>query len=61
MKLTIKQLAEKTGQDYLVVTGVVKFLVSKGLAKEVDKVKAEGGKGKPSIVYEIPEKAELSF
>jgi predicted transcriptional regulator len=59
--LTVKQLSEKLGQDYLVTSNLVKFLVAKGLVKQVGKVQVEGKKGKPSFNYEFPEKVEISL
>jgi hypothetical protein len=60
-KFTIKQFSEKIGQDYMVTSNLVKFMVNKGLAKEVGKVVAEGQRGKSPSIFEIPDKLEISF
>jgi predicted transcriptional regulator len=55
MQTTINQLAKKMNCDRQLVYGLIKFLEHRGLAKEVGKEKASGGRGKPSIVYEVPD------
>ena len=51
---TSAELATKLNVDYLIVQGLVKFLASRNLIKELpEKRKAPSGKGKPSSVWEI--------
>lgn len=60
--LTIKQLAEAIQEDYLVTSALVKFLVNKGIVKEVGKeTRPEGARGKPGLLYEVPNEVELVF
>lgn len=60
-KMTVKQLAEAIGVEYLMASSLVKLMVSKGVAKAVDKLPSEKGKGKPSVIYEIPDSFEISL
>jgi hypothetical protein len=53
-RTSTKEFAEKAKVDYAVAQGFIKFLVSQGIAKEVEKRKIEGAKGKPTNVYELP-------
>jgi predicted deacylase len=60
--LTIKQLANEMGMDYIVAASLVKVMTSKGVAKAVGKLETpKGTKGKPSVTYEIPESFTLSL
>lgn len=61
MKLTAKELSDRLGVDYVVVSSVLRFLVQKGYAAEVGSQKSPSGKGKPSIVYEVPESVTLNL
>ena len=56
--LTVKQLAELIGEDYLIATAFMKVLVKVGAAKEVGKQSAAGGRGKPSSVFEVQNEFE---
>ena len=56
--LTVKQLAELIGEDYIVATSFMKVLVKIGAAKEVGKQSAAGGRGKPSSVFEVQNEFE---
>lgn len=58
---TIKEFAAVIGEDYIVASSFIKVLVGAGAAKEVGKRPAEGGKGKPSTVYEIDREIELEL
>ena len=49
--LTVKQLAELIGEDYIVATAFMKVLVKVGAAKEVGK--QSSGRGKPSSIFEV--------
>jgi hypothetical protein len=55
MKLTVKDFSDKSGVSYAVVAGVFKLGVTAGVIQEVEKRKTASGKGKPSIVYEVPD------
>ena len=48
--LADKGFSEKIGQDYMVASNVMKFLVNKGFAQEAGKLTVEGQKGKPSMI-----------
>lgn len=45
--------------DYLMTSSLVKFLVLIGAAKAVGKKSADGGRGKPSIIYEIDNEFDI--
>ncbi len=53
--LTIKELAEIIGQDYLVTSSLVKVMIAAGAAKAIGKRPhvVAGTKGKTSTVYEV--------
>ena len=60
--VTIKQLSEILGEDYLTVSSLIKFLVKIGAVKVIGKeVKQEKTKGKTATVYEVPNLVELVF
>lgn len=60
--ITIHELAESLGEEYIVASSLMKLLVRIGAAKEVGKrPAASGGRGKPSVVYEVPNVVELIF
>lgn len=71
MKFTINEytdyinrdLAEGVAKmDRLTVAGGIKFLFESGIIKKTGETKsAEGGRGKPSDVYEFPESHEIVF
>jgi hypothetical protein len=61
MKTTVKSLASKFGVEYVEITGLVKLLSAKGLAKEVGIDKVEGTKGKGSTIWELPEAITVNF
>lgn len=54
IQLTINQLATKLGIDYQAAQGFFKLLLAKGLTKEVGKIPSPAGRGKPSIIWEVP-------
>lgn len=58
-ELSIKELAEANGLDYLEAQGFIKTLVKLGKAKMGAPRKVEGAKGKPTNIYLIP--TELNF
>lgn len=59
MRVTIKEFAAKIGVDYAVASSLLRFMVQKGQATVVEKISA--GKGKPTSVYEVPNKMEVEF
>jgi hypothetical protein len=59
--LTIKELSEFLELDYVRVSGFVNTLVSLKVIKQVGTKSAEGKRGKPSGVFEIPQALELVF
>ena len=61
MKTTINELATKHGTDYVKTSGLVNFLVAKGIATKVGSQPNPTGKGKGASVYEMPETVELSL
>jgi response regulator of citrate/malate metabolism len=60
-RTSAKEFAEKAGVDYAVAQGFIKYLVSQGFAKEVEKRKVVGAKGKPTNVYELPTELRLKL
>lgn len=61
IQATVKEFAEIIGEDYLVATGITKWLVNNEAVKVVGKVPAEGGRGKPNTLFEYPQKIDLDF
>lgn len=56
MKTTVKELSQKLGVDPVYVNGFLQTLIKLGKASIVGRVeKPEGGRGKPSNIYEIEE------
>lgn len=61
-RVTINELAKVLGEEYLVVSSVIKFLVNLGAVKDVGSVpQPKGQRGKPSRLYELPQVVELQF
>lgn len=60
-KGTTQEFADQVGVDYLTASGILRFLKETGVAKEVEKRPAKGGRGKPSSVYEVPLTVTLDF
>lgn len=58
-ELSIKELAEANGLDYLEAQGFIKTLVKLKKVKMMEPRKIEGQKGKPTNIYLIP--TELNF
>jgi len=58
---TTTELAKLLGVEYAPATGFIKTLVELKLAKVVGSRAANGGKGKPSIIYSIPHSFELNL
>ena len=53
-QLTIKEIAAQSGDEYGEVSGLIKMLERRGLAKAVGhKANPPGIRGKPSTIYEI--------
>ena len=59
--LTAKEFGELIGADYLSATALLKYMVKHGIAQEAGKRAAEGGRGKPSSLFSVPDSAELVF
>lgn len=59
--VTVKQLAESLGEEYVTTAALIKLLVSQGVIKEVGKQPATGGRGKPSSIYQIDNEVTLVF
>lgn len=57
---TTQEIANVLGVDYLIATGLIRYLRQKGIAKEVGKVPSKG-KGKPSTVFSMPATVTLEF
>jgi len=60
-RTSAKEFAEKTKVDYAVAQGFIKYLVSQGVAQEVEKRKVAGAKGKPTNIYELPIELRLKL
>lgn len=58
-EMSIKELAEANGLDYLEAQGFIKSLVKLGKAKMIAPRKVEGQKGRLTNIYLIP--TELTF
>lgn len=51
---TIKEIAEMSGDEYGEISGLIKILEKRGLAKAVGhKANPPGIRGKPSTIYEL--------
>ena len=59
--LTIKEIAQNLGANYIEASGLVKILVTQGALKQVGSRSIDGQRGKPSAVFEVPEVIELVF
>lgn len=53
-EVSIKELADANGLDYLEAQGFIKTLVKLGHAKLTRTRKVDGQKGKPTSIYMIP-------
>lgn len=61
LQLTVKQLQERLGVDYPVAANLAKLAVATGQGKEAGKVDMQGAKGKPAVIYELPETLTISL
>lgn len=61
MILTTKKFAELNDMDYPSAKGVIDHMLKLGLVHIIGKEKSSSGKGKPSVLYEIPETATMTF
>ena len=61
MKLTAKDVADYMGVDYVIASGLMTMLVSKGLATHVENRKSATGKGKPTRVFEVNSTVQLEL
>ena len=66
-KMTVREFAKSvglttSGADYIASTVMLKVLVNKGVAKEVDRINTSAsGRGRKSVVYEIPDEVRFSL
>ena len=58
--ITVQQLADKEGVDYLTASGLLRYLREKGIAQEAGKSQKKG-KGRSAVAYRLPERVELTF
>ena len=58
---TVAQFAEKQGIDYVLASGLIRYLEAKGIAKKGGQQPPKGGKGKPSTLYVVPTTVTLNF
>lgn len=61
MHVTSKELSDITGIDPIVTNGFISFLSKKGIIKEAGQRLSVSGRGKPSIVWDIPETLTFSL
>lgn len=61
VRVTAKQLGERLGVEYAVAANLVKLIVGSGQGKEVGKVDMNGAKGKPAVIFELPDVFTLSL
>ena len=61
MRLTAKDVAERTGMSYVVASGFMSWLEDCGLAKVAEKRFASSGRGKPTLVYEVDQHTMIDF
>lgn len=58
---TINDFRQKNNLEYQTVQQLFKFLEKLGVAKPVRKIAPEGGKGKPSTVWEVHQELHISL
>lgn len=61
MQVTTKQFARMHDVDYIQASNFLKFLFQKGVVREVRRDRPKSGKGRPTIVYEVPETINLKL
>jgi predicted transcriptional regulator len=61
MKTTVVQFAKAHEVDRNKANAVLKFLFERGLITKAGSVAPKGGKGRASIVYEVPETITLNL
>jgi hypothetical protein len=54
MQMTISDVEKKLKIDYAIASALVKLMEMAGVARSVGKRPPLSGKGKPSVIYEIP-------
>ena len=59
--VSIKELADQLGVDYLEAQGFIKVGVSLGYIKTLPPRKVEGKKGKPTNLYAVPTCLQLTL
>jgi predicted transcriptional regulator len=55
MDMTVAEFAEHHGVDRNTANGTIKFLLTKGLITKVGERANPTGKGRSSVVYNVPE------
>jgi hypothetical protein len=53
--VTIKKLAKRLGVDYITAKGLVNIGVNMGTTKVIGSARNENGKGRPSVLYSVPD------
>lgn len=61
MVLTVNEFANRIGVEYVIASSVLKYLVITGDVQTVGSRKTATGKGKPSILYEVPDTVSLNL
>lgn len=61
MQVTTKQFARMHDVDYIQASNFIKFLHLKGVVKEVRRDRPKGGRGRPTIVYDVPDTINLKL
>lgn len=61
MHVTVNDLAHNINVEYPTAMALIKLMEAQGVAKVSGKRPTLTGKGKPSTIYEIPEKFEIDF
>lgn len=55
IQVTVGDLASRLGVEYATAAALVKLMVATGGGREAGKRAAAGGRGKPSVIYELNE------
>jgi hypothetical protein len=62
MNVTVKQFTEIAGcKNGVQASSVINYLADNGHAKRVGKKRPASGRGKPSIIYQIPQEVSLTL
>lgn len=60
-RTSAKEFADKYGVDYPTAQGFIKYLVKRGVARQLEARKVVGQKGKPTNIYELPIDVQLKL